>query len=151
MEIRKANMSDLKRIQELNNELFELELTSCDDTLIRDWPLSMDGEEYFKSLIKEDYVYVAVDDFEIVGYLAGSVVDVSYVKNKYAELNNMCVSGNSRCKKVGSLLLDRFKNDVKELGIMELRVTASFMNKNARNFYEKNGFKDFEITYRVEL
>ena len=120
MEIRKANMSDLKRIQELNNELFELELTSCDDTLIRDWPLSMDGEEYFKSLIKEDYVYVAVDDLEIVGYLAGSVVDVSYVNNKYAELNNMCVSENSRGKKVGSLLLDRFKNDVKELGIMEL-------------------------------
>lgn len=151
MDIRRANINDLKKIQELNNELFELELNSCDDTLVKNWPLSIEGEEYFKSLIIEDYVYVAIDNEKVVGYLAGSIVDVSYIRNKYAEVNNMCVSEVCRGKKVGSLLLDSFKKDLKDLGINELRVTASSGNKNARSFYEKNGFKEFEITYRMEL
>ncbi len=151
MNIRRASIDDLKKIQELNNDLFNLELDSCDHTLVKDWPLSIDGEEYFKDLILKDYVYVCVEFGEIVGYLAGSIVDVSYIKNKYAEVNNMCVSDKCRGKGVGHFLLEAFKSDVKELGIMELRVTASSRNTNARNFYERNDFKEFEVTYRMEL
>lgn len=151
MEIRRANINDLRKIQELNNELFDLELNSSDHTLVRNWPLSIEGEEYFKDLILKDYVYVCVDSGEIVGYLAGSIVDVSYIRNKYAEVNNMCVSDKCRGKGVGHLLLESFKNDVKDLGIMELRVTASSKNSNARSFYERNNFKEFEVTYRMEL
>ena len=151
MEVRRANIDDLRMIQELNNELFDLELNSSDHTLVRNWPLSIDGEEYFKELILKDYVYVCVDFGEIVGYLAGSIVDVSYIRNKYAEVNNMCVSDKCRGKGVGHLLLESFKSDVKDLGIMELRVTASSKNSNARSFYERNNFKEFEVTYRMEL
>lgn len=151
MDIRRANIDDLRKIQELNNELFDLELNSCDYTLVKDWPLSIDGEEYFKDLILKDYVYVCVDEGIVVGYLAGSIVDVSYIKNKYAEVNNMCVSDKCRGKGVGHLLLEAFKSDVKDLGIMELRVTASSKNSNARSFYERNDFKEFEVTYRMEL
>lgn len=151
MDIRRANIDDLKKIQELNNELFDLELNTCDHTLVKDWPLSIDGEEYFKDLILKDYVYVCVDFGEIVGYLAGSIVDVSYIRNKYAEVNNMCVSDKCRGKGVGRLLLESFKSDVKDLGIMELRVTASSKNKNARSFYERCDFKEFEVTYRMDL
>ena len=151
MNVRRASIDDLKKIQELNNDLFNLELDSCDHTLVKDWPLSIDGEEYFKDLILKDYVYVCVDFGEVVGYLAGSIVDVSYIKSKYAEVNNMCVSSKCRGKGVGHLLLESFKSDVKELGIMELRVTASSKNNNARSFYERNDFKEFEVTYRMEL
>lgn len=151
MNIRKANINDLEKIQKLNNDLFDLELNTCDPTLVKDWPFSKDGEEYFKDLILNDYVYVCEKDGEVVGYLAGSVVDVSYIKNKYAEVNNMCVSDKCRGMGIGHFLLEEFKKDIKELGIMELRVTASGKNNNARNFYERNDFKEFEITYRMEL
>jgi N-acetylglutamate synthase-like GNAT family acetyltransferase len=151
MVVRRASIDDLKVIQRLNNELFELELNGCDDSLVKDWPLTIDGEEYFKELILKDYVYVCVDDGNVVGYLAGSIVSVSYIKNKYAEVNNMCISNDYRGKGVGTLLFDKFRYDVKELGIMELRVTASSNNSNARKFYEKNGFNEFEVTYRMKL
>lgn len=151
MDIRRASINDLSKIQELNNDLFDLELDSFDRTLVKDWPLSKDGEEYFKDLILKDYVYVCVESNEIVGYLAGSIVDVSYVKHKYAEVNNMCVSNKCRGKGVGHLLLEKFKGDVKGMEITEIRVTASSKNNNARSFYERNGFNEFEVTYRMEL
>lgn len=32
-----------------------------------------------------------------------------------------------------------------------MKVTASSKNMNAREFYENNGFEDFEVTYKMKL
>ena len=63
----------------------------------------------------------------------------------------MCVSNKCHGKGVGHLLLEKFKGDVKEMEITEIRVTVSSKNNNARSFYERNGFNEFEVTYRMEL
>ena len=62
MLIRKAELKDLQRIQELNNELFELELANFDKYLIKGWPLSNEGKIYFENAIKESFVIVAEID-----------------------------------------------------------------------------------------
>ena len=71
--IRKASMDDLNIIQKLNNQLFELEKENFDSTLVKDWPLTLEGKNYFQSLINNNYVILAILDEEIVGYLAGSI------------------------------------------------------------------------------
>ena len=59
MIIRKATINDLSQIQELNNQLFELELANFDKHLIKGWPLSPEGKQYFQDAINEGYVIVA--------------------------------------------------------------------------------------------
>ena len=71
--IRKATIYDLFEIQSLNNLLFKLEKENFDPTLVENWPMTEEGEKYFKTLIEDAYVIVAILNDKIVGYLAGSI------------------------------------------------------------------------------
>lgn len=100
--IRKATIDDLNKIQNLNNELFKLEKENYDSTLVLNWPLTEEGKNYFKNLIINDYVVVALIDNEIVGYLAGTINDKgSYEEIQYGEINNMLVNSNYRGYGIG--------------------------------------------------
>ena len=50
--IRSATIDDLLNIQKLNKILFELEYNNFDSALDTSWPMSNEGEEYFKNAIK---------------------------------------------------------------------------------------------------
>ena len=150
--IRKATLDDLSVIQSFNNELFKLEKENYDPTLVVDWPLSKDGENYFKNLITNDYVILALVDDVIVGYLAGTINDKgSYEQIQYGEINNMLVNDKHRGSGIGKKLIDSFKDYCKENGIYNLKVVASSKNSNAINFYKKQGFNDFDITLTMNM
>ena len=150
--IRKANIDDLKIIQDLNNELFKLEKENFDPTLIEDWPLSKDGENYFEDLINNHFVYIALVDDNIAGYLAGSINEKgSYENVQYAEVNNMLIKEEYRGLRIGRKLMDAFKAFARENEIYDLKVVASFKNKNAIEFYRKNGFEDFNLTLTMKI
>lgn len=150
--IRKATINDLKNIQELNNKLFNLERDNFDPTLVRNWPLTKEGELYFEDLIKNNYVIVAILNEEIIGYLAGSINEKgSYEEIAYGEINNMYINENNRGLGIGKKLIDNFKKYCKENNINNIKVEASAKNKNALNFYKKNGFEDFNITLTMEI
>jgi len=150
--IRKANLNDLSYIQELNNELFNLELENYDPTLVKDWAISNDGKIYFEDLINNHFVIVALLDNEIVGYLAGTINDKgSYENIQYGEINNMFIKDNCRGYGVGRKLVNEFKTYCKNNNINDLIVTASAKNNNAINFYKKNGFENFNITLTMNI
>ena len=150
--IREAQLEDLNIIQNLNNELFKLEKENYDSTLVRDWPLSEDGKQYFEDLIINHYVIVAIKDDKIVGYLAGSINEKgSYEEIQYGEINNMLVDNNFRGLGIGKLLVDKFKQYCKDNNINNLKVVASAKNIKAIEFYKKNGFNDFDITLTTEI
>lgn len=152
IEIRKATIEDLKYIQELNNDLFKLEKANYDSSLIENWPLSKDGEEYFTDLINNHYVVIALLNNEIVGYLAGSINEKgSYEEIQYGELNNMFINENFRGYGIGKKLIDSFKNYCKNNNIDNIKVTASFKNKDAINFYKKCGFSEFDLTLTIKI
>ena len=91
-------------------------------------------------------------DNEIVGYLAGSVEEKgSYELIQYAELNNMLVAEEYRGTGIGKQLIDAFKEYCKSKNIYDIRVVASYKNKDAINFYHKNGFKDFNLTLTMNI
>ncbi|MGM9849314.1 MAG: GNAT family N-acetyltransferase [Bacilli bacterium] len=150
--IRRARSEDLNIIQELNNDLFKLEKANYDSTLIENWPLSKDGEDYFTDLINNHYVIVALLNDEIVGYLAGSINEKgSYEEIQYGELNNMLIKENCRGYGIGKKLINSFKNYCKENNISNVKVTASYKNQDAINFYKKNGFSEFDLTLTMKI
>lgn len=150
--IRKATLNDLFEIQNLNNLLFKLEKENFDPTLVENWPLSDEGKEYFKNLIEEAYIIVAVLNNKIVGYLAGSINEKgSYEEIQYGEVNNMFIKSECRGYGIGKLLINDFKKYCIANGIKNLIVTASAKNISAIEFYRKNGFKEFNITLTTEI
>jgi len=150
--IRKANINDLKVIQELNNELFELEYNNFDSDLITSWPFEEKGKNYFIDMIKNNIVFVAEVDNNIVGYLAGRTdIKLSYVSKKTAELDNMCVSDKYKRLGIGKMLISKFKKECKENHVENILVTASIKNINAIEFYKKQGFKDDALTLKIKI
>lgn len=150
--IRNADLKDLEIIQKLNNELFDLELKNYDTTLVKDWAISNEGKEYFEDLINNHFVMVALLDDEIVGYLAGTINEKgSYENIQYGEINNMFIKDSCRGYGVGKALVNEFKMYCKSKGINDLIVTASAKNKNAINFYKKNGFEEFNLTLTMNI
>lgn len=150
--IRKATIDDLKAIQELNNDLFKLEKENYDPTLVVDWPLSETGKVYFTDLIQNHYVIVALDNNHIIGYLAGSIDEKeSYTEVEYGEINNMLVKDEYRGYGVGKILINDYKEYCKSIGIKNMKVVASYKNKNAVEFYHKNGFEEFEVTLTAKI
>ena len=152
IEIRKANLQDLSSIQELNNKLFELEYENFDDTLKVGWPFEEDGKEYFENMINNEIVFVAIAEEKIVGYLAGSICEqISYIKETFAELDNMFIDDEYRRFGVGTLLINSFKEYCVEKKIQNIKVTASAKNSRAIQFYIKNGFEDYNITLKYKI
>ncbi len=147
--IKKADITYLKDIQNLNNQLFKLEHNNFDPALKVGWTFEKDGEKYFKDMLNNEIVYVALDKDNVVGYLAGSTnIQGSYVTKSLAEVDNMFVLEKYRKYGIGSKLINKFKEECLQNRIEEVKVTASAKNKNAINFYKKNGFNEFEITLK---
>ncbi len=150
--IRCASLRDVELIQKLNYKLFELEKENFDSTLILDWPLSEEGKKYFEDLINNEYVIIALKGEDVVGYLAGSINEKgSYELIQYGEINNMLVDDKYRGLGIGKQLINRFKEYCKSKNITDLKVVASAKNKNAIEFYRKQGFTDFDITLTMNM
>ena len=147
MEYRNATLSDLKSVQNLNNELFELEYKYFDKNVIKNWPLSKAGKIYFENAIKNNCVIVAEDDKKIVGYILGEIRKVPYYAFKTAELCNMCVTSSYRGQGIGKRLVEEFETNFIQQGITNFIVTASYKNNYAKEFYKKLGFNESNITY----
>ena len=150
--IKKAEITDLKCIQNLNKILFDLEYENYDSTLDTTWPVSKEVEKYFKNAIENDIALVTIINNDVVGYLIGSLnTHNSYNKTKQAELDNMCILDKYRKLGIGSKLFNKFKEICKENNINELKVVASYKNQNAIDFYKKNGFNEAEITLKTKI
>ena len=150
--IRIATLKDLTSIQKLNDSLFDLECNNFDDTLRREWAFEKDGKEYFEYMIKNEIVFVAQVEEKIVGYLAGSICKkLSYIKETFAELDNMYIEDKYRGLSIGSLLINEFKKYSKEKNIQNIKVTASSKNIKAIKFYMKNGFEDYNVTLKYKV
>ena len=150
--IRKARIDDLYDIQMLNNDLFNLELKNYDSSLKEHWPMSKDGEIYFRRMILNNIVIVASKEDEVVGYLAGTLnTQNSYHKTVQAELDNMCIKEDYRHLGIGKRLFKAFSNICIDNDINEIKVTASFQNRSAISFYKELGFGEADITLKKTI
>lgn len=152
--IRKGTENDFSLIQALNAALFT-EDQDNDVTLDTHWPVSVEGVEYYmKSLMDpEKVVLIAEDDQKKpLGYvIASSVNKWRYRKVKTGELENMYVVPRARRKGIGRLLVDDVKQWLKAKGVDRMYVSAYINNTKAVNFYQSNGFADWESGLEATL
>ena len=150
--IKRAKLDDLYEIQSLNNELFNIELKNYDNSLKENWPISIDGEDYFRGKILNDIVLMACLKDEPIGYLAGTLkTQYSYNKTIQAEIDNMCLKEEYRHLGIGKKLVKAFMDICIDSGINEIKVVASFGNKLAVHFYKELGFEESEITLKQKI
>lgn len=142
--IRNAKLDDLSTIQKLNLRLFEKEHEEYDASLDLAWTFGLGGTDYFTKRIVDDdgCVLLALVDDLVVGYLCGGLSEVEKYRTvpSVAELENMFVLEDFRCRGIGRLLYDAFIDWCKKKDIGRLRVAASTKNIRALDFYRREGF-----------
>lgn len=149
---RKATLNDLPAIQKLNDDLFDLEIENFDDQLIKNWPLAEEGKKFLQNCIENEFVGVAVSaSGEVVGSLCGTLLENPINRLKLAELKFLSILPGNQKKGIGGELFERFKQWCKEKEIEGIKVTASYKNKNAIAFYERNNFFPHELILHFDL
>lgn len=151
MLIRRANVKDLESIQNLNSKLFDLEYNNFDNSITLEWPLTLEGKEYFSNAIESQICFVAEDNSKVIGYLIGSITECSYISEKRAELDNMYIDINYRNLGIGNKLVNEFKNWCVNKNVKSIIVVASKQNEKAINFYKNNLFEEYNITLKCDL
>jgi ribosomal protein S18 acetylase RimI-like enzyme len=153
--IRQAKIEDLEAIQNLSYGLFQAE-KDRDQYLNHQWSYAEYGEKYFRGHIenrKDDKIcFVAEFAGEIVGYLAGAVMEIELWRPvKRTELENIFIKEEFRNKQVGTLLVQKFFEWSKEKGVDLIKVTAYASNDKAINFYKQNGFNPQSLTLETKI
>jgi GNAT superfamily N-acetyltransferase len=156
MQTCKAELSDLKRIQDLSNELYEYEKNKgLLQNFDKNWTYSNTGESFFRSRIEADYgiaLLVKNNSDKVIGYCLGIIQHLpSRNDSPICDLENIFVKETSRKSGAGLLLLQTFENLAKNRGAKTIRVRSGFGNDLANEFYEKNDFLQKEIIYEREI
>ena len=120
------------------------------------------GRTYTQSLLKKivrnnGALYVADDNGEIVGIIAGIVQNVSkldqlsFASTKYGRVLELFVHPDYRGNHLGKLLVEKMEDHFKQLHCDHLRIEVFEPNKSAHQFYHALGYTDRVIDVIKEL
>jgi len=149
--IRRAKLTDLKAIQQLNHQLFAYD-DKFDSALNKHWPLSSFGLAYFKKSLTHAraLALVAVVKDQVVGYLIGWIlVKRPYRPIKTAELENMFVMKKYRRLGIGKALVNRLLQWCHQKRVKSVEVWSYNQNYLGQKFYPSCGLKP--ICQKFEL
>jgi putative acetyltransferase len=114
-----------------------------DDQQIEVWTSSVENKHRWDEIITKQFVLVAQDQNKIVGFATldnGSYIDLMYVHKDHQR------------QVIAQRLLDDIEAEVSRL--KQTQITSD-VSKNAKPFFEKNGFKTLEeqknIRHGVEI
>ena len=146
--IRKASYKDINKIIDLLSQVHELHFEGRPD-IFKDGINKYDYSE-LEAMIDEDktliYVYTDEND-EVLGYAFLQFISVwnkMLHGVKYVFIDDLCVDKEYRGKGIGKALLDYVYELSKELNYDYVRLNVWSFNKEAKEFYLKNGFGELE-------
>ena len=156
VKIRRAILNDLKQIQQLNLALFQKEINDYDPSLDLNWTFGKLGTKYFKNRIRDKAyggIWVALDGEKTIGYLSGGITRVEVYRKlpRTAELENTFVEPLYRSKGIGQKLFKEFVQWSKIHHVKKFRVQASAQNKKAIKLYQRQGYKDYNLTLEKDI
>jgi ribosomal protein S18 acetylase RimI-like enzyme len=153
--IKPAKLEDLKKIQELNLLLFEIDQANFDHSLNTRWSFTKEAEIYFNDLITKENscIFLAINNGEIIGYIAGSLREnpTYRIVTSMAVLENIIINTEYSGKGIGTKLYSAFVAWCKTKGVTRISVAVSAKNLRAVNFYHKNGFIDYDLILETEI
>lgn len=133
----KFKINQIQSTMEINKILIEFNCTF-------DPPLHKrvaDIESYARKLVSNGYVYVALNNDHILGFVAfysnDNITRIGY-------LSQIAVKPNCKIKGIGYKLIKQFEKISYDCGMNILKLEVSDNNKHAINFYIRNGYKYFE-------
>jgi ribosomal protein S18 acetylase RimI-like enzyme len=139
--IRTGNEDDLAALAALAVELLPGEAEA-------ETRLSVLGQ----SLMDPNYVLLVADaDGKIIGFIDHWVINDFVHGGKLGCIQNLYVSPEYRRKGVGSTLLKEMIKRAKANGVLEIHVSTEFDNKDAIEFYRKQGFPEEHLQLEMEL
>jgi len=155
--IRKAEISDLKVIQNLNVQIFDVEIEQCNPAgWNANYPYEDSGLEYINNAIneKENYsAFVYTKQNKVIAYMILYLVPEKETKHrtdvKVAQLHTFCVDKNFCGKGIGQLMMKFFRSWAKENKATHIKVVAMAQNERARKIYRDFGFQEFEVSYEM--
>ena len=145
MNIRQADTTDIDIIEKLNREVQEIH--------IRNYPhifketSSEEVKSWIRSLLeaKNVYIFMACEETEIVGYVICRTLTQPENPFKYAEkfayIDHICVTQSQRRHGVGRKLMEHAIAHAVNLGFDRIELDVYYKNTNAREAFEKIGFK----------
>ena len=145
-------IEDFKRVNELAVQVHEMHVTWNPD--IFKSVEEVINKEYFENLIKNEEIYIAKVDKEIVGYIIFNIKEKENSSMRYRKQLNIdaiCVDERYRGKGIGTKILESIKEIAKTRGCTDLYLTVNQENENAIRVYEKFGFKVKNIAYMMKL
>ena len=102
-----------------------------------------------KDCIKKEQIRVAKINGETIGFIQFSFskqspygLDYGKWKREFCWIENMAVNKKFRKKGIGKKLIQDIEKLCKKRGIKEILLDVFEINKNAREFYAKLGFKN---------
>ena len=151
MEIRKAKKEDMKDIQKLRYLLAKYEKYLGLNIVIPEWAYTYVGEKDFNYFLNEQYIFVAIEDNKIVGFITGEIFKKKAWYNvQLGEINNIFVLEEYRQKGIGKKLVKTMIDTFKQEGITNIDLYTFGNNIDAIKFYEKIGFKKYNVQMLYE-
>jgi len=146
------SLEDLKKVNELSVQVHEMHVSWTPD-LYRSVE-EVISKEYFEILVKNEEIYVAKLENEIVGYIIFNIKEKENPSMRYRKQLNIdaiCVDEKHRGKGIGTKLLEGAKKIAKSKECTDLYLTVNQENENAIKVYEKFGFKVKNIAYMMKI
>lgn len=145
--IRELKKEDLKQVQELTEQLNELYKTGHDISINAISNTFRDMEDKNKFYIN----FVAQINDQIVGFISSIIYKTFFHPKGTLLINELIIDKNQRGKKIGERLLKKLMEIGLEKELNEIEVGTTFANKQAIEFYKKNGLVDESILLGKEL
>ena len=112
------------------------------------------ASETFDNRNEDIFIFIAEFEGKPVGYALGRIFEEDSADNGTGRMglfDELFVDDLARGLEVGQKLLDITISRMKEKGINRIKLHAYSWNNIARRLYEKNGFRDYAISYEIFL
>ncbi len=147
MQIRTAKVTDINAILALSDQINRRHHLGAPMVFAPASQGLADSEEYWLGLMIDPTgaFFVAVDEKQVVGFLAGKVTQnkgVSFIQShKVARVNTIVVSEQVQSQGAGRALMKSFNQWAQARGAIELRLEVMEFNQQAQSFYESLGME----------
>ena len=153
MKIRSAKKEDIKDIQDLRYLLAKYEKDLGLNIVVPEWGYTEAGEKDLDYFLNQQYIYVAEENEQIVGFITAEVLKKKVWYNvQLGSINNIFVLEEYRGKGIGKALMKTMMNTLQDVGITNIQLEAYSKNSKAIKFYEKLGFEkcNIQMLYQEE-
>jgi len=156
------NVVDYKEVYRPQALVLVSHLQDHERSLSKDRPpaseVSSDQLDYLIAITEDDdsAFYLCLDGDVVAGLIiVFSESEPDGTKHLYEEylsfgyVSDFIVHPDYQGKGISDLLLDRAKSFCRDKGLKHLKLSVLAGNQRARAFYEKSGFEELEVTYRL--